>query len=103
LLSEEGIESTQIRTSESRTRQTPGVRLATMHRLKGLEFQAVAVVDVSADSVPSKAAVADNAFDPVQHDRDVQREKCVLYVACTRARDRLAVSWNGAASEFLPV
>jgi hypothetical protein len=30
------------------------------------------------------------------------RERCLLFVACTRAREELAVSWSGAPSPFLP-
>jgi superfamily I DNA/RNA helicase len=32
----------------------------------------------------------------------MQRERCVLFVACTRARDELYVSATGEPSVFLP-
>jgi ATP-dependent exoDNAse (exonuclease V) beta subunit len=78
-----------------------GVRLGTMHRLKGLEFRCVAVYDVDDDTVPMPSAVADESEDPVQHAWDLQRERCVLYVACTRAREDLWVGWSGHPSRFL--
>lgn len=39
--------------------------------------------------------------DPVAHAQDLQRERCVLFVACTRARDHLYLSYNGRPSPFL--
>jgi superfamily I DNA/RNA helicase len=32
---------------------------------------------------------------------DAQRERCLLFVACTRAREDLAASWHGRPSPFL--
>jgi superfamily I DNA/RNA helicase len=39
--------------------------------------------------------------DPLQHDTDLMSERCLLFVACTRARERVFVSWAGKPSEFL--
>lgn len=78
-----------------------GIRVGTMHRMKGLEFRAVAVAGADAGNVPLKYAICDAEADPVQHRRDLQRERCLLFVACTRARDMLHVSWAGEPSPFL--
>ncbi len=78
-----------------------GVQLGTMHRMKGLEFRAVAVVDVDDDTVPLPAALTDKSADPVQHRVDLTRERCLLYVACTRARDHLWLGWQGKPSRFI--
>jgi superfamily I DNA/RNA helicase len=78
-----------------------GVRIGTMHRLKGIEFRCVAVIDADDDSVPAQWALTPEALDPVQHALDLRRERCVLYVACTRARDDLWVAWSGKRSRFL--
>jgi superfamily I DNA/RNA helicase len=72
-----------------------------MHRMKGLEFQAVAVIGVEQGTVPAWSAVTPAGEDPVAHDQDIQRERCVLFVACTRARDHLYVSFAGEPSVFL--
>lgn len=77
------------------------VRVGTMHGMKGLEFQAVAVFGVAEGSVPAPAAVTPAADDPVAHAQDMQRERCLLFVACTRARDHLYVSYSGIPSPFL--
>ncbi len=79
-----------------------GVRAGTMHAMKGLEFQAVAVIGVERGLVPDPAAVTAEDEDPVGHAQDMQRERCTLFVACTRARDHLSASGAGEPSPFLP-
>jgi hypothetical protein len=78
------------------------IRAGTMHGMKGLEFQAVAVIGVAEGTVPAPAAVIPVADDPVAHAQDLQRERCLLFVACTRARDHLYLSYSGKPSPFLP-
>ncbi|MER5514531.1 UvrD-helicase domain-containing protein [Streptomyces sp. NPDC002763] len=79
-----------------------GVRLATMHAMKGLEFRCVAVLGATTGAVPFAREVTPASVDALQHDSDLLRERCLLFVACTRAREALAVSWSGTASPFLP-
>ena len=78
-----------------------GVRIGSMHGMKGLEFQAVAVIGVADGIVPAPNAVTAESEDPVAHAQDLQRERCLLFVACTRARDHLYVSYSGMPSPFL--
>ncbi|MFF4793458.1 UvrD-helicase domain-containing protein [Streptomyces sp. NPDC001276] len=80
-----------------------GVRLATMHAMKGLEFRCVAVLGVTASAVPFAREVTPADVDALQHDSDLLRERCLLFVACTRAREALAVTWSGAVSPFVPM
>jgi superfamily I DNA/RNA helicase len=79
-----------------------GVRLASMHLMKGLEFRCVAVAGVTARAVPFAKEITPAEVDRQQHENDLLRERCLLFVACTRARDALAVSWSGPPSPFLP-
>lgn len=79
----------------------PGVRIGTMHRMKGLEFRCVAVAGVSGGTVPMKSAVTSAEVDAQQHQEDINSELSLLFVACTRAREALRVSWHGAPSPFL--
>lgn len=72
-----------------------------MHRMKGLEFQAVAVIGVAGGTVPAPGTVTRAADDPFAHPQDLQRERCLLFVACTRAQDHLYVSYSGVPSPFL--
>lgn len=99
-LTKEGIEATAL----GRESAPDGhVQVATMHRMKGLEFRCMAVASVAAAQLPSAHAVTPMADDEPTHRRDLQRERCLLFVACTRAREDLHVSWHGVPSVFLPV
>ncbi|MGW2199988.1 UvrD-helicase domain-containing protein, partial [Streptosporangium sp. NPDC001682] len=77
------------------------VRSGTMHRMKGLEFRCVAIIGLSEHQVPSSSAVTSVQEDPLTHAQDLQRERCLVFVACTRAREQLHLSWHGTASPFL--
>ncbi|NBE52425.1 UvrD-helicase domain-containing protein [Streptomyces boluensis] len=83
------------------TRPKPGVRVGTMHAFKGLEFRCVAVLGVHDEALPLDSAITPAAMDSVQHAADLLAERCLLFVACTRARDGLHVSWHGRPSPFL--
>lgn len=73
-----------------------GVNLLTLHRAKGLEFDAVFVVSVEEGRIPSRLAVAHDERLGL-HVRDprsaVAEENRLLYVGLTRARNHLHVSW----------
>ena len=76
------------------------VSIGTMHLAKGLEFRCVAVMACDDEVVPLQEridAVADEADLKEVYDT----ERHLLYVACTRARDRLLVSGVEPVSEFL--
>ncbi len=76
------------------------VAISSMHLAKGLEFRAVAVMACDDEIVPLQSrveAVADEADLEEVYDT----ERHLLYVACTRARDRLLVTSVEPASEFL--
>ena len=76
------------------------VQLGTMHRAKGLEFKAVLVVGCGAGSLPAPWLLRKQR-DPADRDAVVEQQRRLLYVAMTRARDELRVSWTGAPSQFL--
>jgi superfamily I DNA/RNA helicase len=78
------------------------MQAGTMHGMKGLVFQAVAVIGVEDGIVPAAPAVTAADVDQLVHDQDLLRERCVLFVGCTRARDHLHVSYTGKPSPFLP-
>jgi len=77
------------------------VRIGTMHRVKGLEFRCMCVAGVSAKLVPAANAVTPIEDDKQTHQQDLERERCLLFVACTRAREELLVTWHGEPSPFL--
>lgn len=77
------------------------VRVGTMHRVKGLEFRCMCVAGVGAKQVPAANAVTPIEDDKQTHQQDLERERCLLFVACTRAREDLLVTWHGEPSPFL--
>jgi mRNA-degrading endonuclease RelE of RelBE toxin-antitoxin system len=77
------------------------VAIGTMHRAKGLEFKAVAIVGCDHDLLPLAHLVREQADDADREER-VDQERQLLYVAATRARERLLVSYTGKPTRFLP-
>ncbi len=81
--------------------QEDSIHVGTMHGMKGLEFRCVAIVDLSSASVPPRAAVTPAEEDPLRHAQDIQRERCLLYVASTRAREELYGSFTGELTSLI--
>ena len=71
----------------------------TFHRAKGMEFSRVLLFGVNAKSVFTPRA--DQAYDEQSREALELRERSLLYVGASRARDQLAVSWSGEASRYL--
>ena len=76
------------------------VSISTMHRAKGLEFRAVAVMACDDEVVPLQVRI-ETVADDADLEEVYDTERHLLYVACTRARDYLLVSGVIPASEFL--
>jgi DNA helicase-2/ATP-dependent DNA helicase PcrA len=70
-----------------------GVHLLTLHRAKGLEFDAVFLPRVEEKELPCKQAL--RAPD------GLAEERRLLYVGMTRAKRHLALTWAGVPSRFL--
>ncbi|MEU5563629.1 UvrD-helicase domain-containing protein [Micromonospora musae] len=78
-----------------------GVHVGTMHRFKGLEYQRMIIAGVSDGLVPRQMISRYRDTDPKRYQRERQRDRSLLFVAATRARDELAVFWHGTPSPFL--
>lgn len=76
------------------------VSFGTMHLAKGLEFKAVAVMACDDVALPLQSRV-DEATDEDELKEIFETERHLLYVACTRARDRLVVSGVRVMSDFV--
>lgn len=77
------------------------VSIGTMHRMKGLEFRCMCVAGVGAKQVPAASAVTPIDEDKQTHLQELERERCLLFVACTRAREELLVTWHDQPSPFI--
>lgn len=79
-------------------RDDAALSLATVHGTKGLEFDHVAVIGLDAGRFPSARSIED-AEDP---ERALEEERRLAYVAWTRARRTLSLSYDPASpSQFL--
>ncbi|MBF6278612.1 DNA helicase UvrD [Nocardia sp. 852002-20019_SCH5090214] len=79
---------------------TPGhVQVLTMHRAKGMEFSRVILAGVDDAHVPLQAAL--RSVPEEERAEAELRERSLLYVAASRARDELVVTWSGRASALL--
>ena len=89
-----------IEIGERQSGASGSISVGTMHLAKGLEFKAVAVMACDDDVLPSAERV-DAIIDETDLDDVYETERHLLYVACTRARDRLLVTGVKPGSEFL--
>ena len=94
-----GIACFEVKRKQADDRSRMGVRLATMHRVKGLEFTIVYIVAANKNYIPLKSAV--NRSDEAEREAAMTGERCLLYVAMTRAKKMVRISAYGAASDFL--
>jgi superfamily I DNA/RNA helicase len=79
----------------------PGQPVAmTMHRAKGTEFSRVLLFGIDQGAIPRP--LLDEQYAEDAWADALLRERSLLYVAATRARDELAVSWSGDPSQLLP-
>jgi len=69
----------------------PGVKLATMHSAKGLEFKVVFILGASDDLLPFFPP-AQQDMPPEERSAHIEQERRLLYVAVTRARDLLYIT-----------
>ena len=86
-------------TIDDRTKE--GVRLATMHRVKGLEFDYMIVCGANRGTIPLEYGDAYTSDDVTVRKSFGDRERALFYVAGTRAKKRLIVTGFGELSEFV--
>jgi len=97
-LNKSGFQTYEIKTNGAEDRNIDGIRVATMHRVKGLEFQHLFVAGVNEGNVPLGVAQSD---DPVEIREFELSERALLHVAMTRAIKSLVVTSWGRQSKFL--
>ncbi len=98
-LASRGIAISFVKTGQEEDRNSPGVRLATMHRVKGLEFDTMIVAAVNDGVIPLPEAVSGS--DAVTVKEQEKSERALLYVAVTRARKQVLLTGHGAMSRWI--
>lgn len=99
LFTKAGIRAYAIKRNKVDDRNFDGLRVATMHRVKGLEFKYVFIAAVNNRIIPLPSAI--NKTDAVSEAESITAEKCLLYVAMTRAQKGVYITTYGRKSDFL--
>lgn len=94
-----GIKALKISRTSKDDLSNTGIRVATMHRVKGLDFDHVIITSMNRDIVPlSVDQISDE--EKIEKER-VLKEKSLVFVAATRAKKSLLVSSYGDNSSLL--
>ena len=96
-LKAQGIAVHPISRNRSDNPDIEGVRIATMHRVKGLEFKAVFIAGLQQDNFPLPAPQE----DPLQNKAHLAKEMALFYVAASRAGNLLFISASEQFSKLL--
>ena len=99
-LNKRGIQTCIVNPGHPNNIALEGVRGLTMHRIKGLEFGHIILAGLSNESLPLKK-VYDTLRTEDECEEFVLHEKSLLYVAMTRSKYTLSISWFGEGSHFL--
>ncbi len=93
------VEQKPLELSERVEERDGRMSIGTMHLAKGLEFKVVVVMGCDDDVLPLQERI-ETVADETELDEVYETERHLLYVACTRARERLLVTGVTPASEF---
>lgn len=99
-LGAEGIPAYRLRGFDPEDRSRGGVRLATMHRIKGLEFDRIILCGINKGVVPLPTPEFKSDDKTVRQMAEA-RERSLLFVAATRAKKSVMVTSYGEASPYL--
>jgi hypothetical protein len=93
-----GIETKQIKLDQDI--EEGQIFISTMHRVKGLEFDHIILASASKKNIPNNYVVH-SAPTKIEKAEIKKQERSLLYVALTRARKSVAISWFGDLSEMV--
>lgn len=93
-----GVDAEVVNESTKEEKLGDVVRVMTMHRAKGLEYRGVAMARLGSKSFPPHFVRHKQGEEREQEEKRLLR---VLYVAGSRARERLALFWTGELSPLL--
>jgi len=85
------LHTVQLMTSIDRAKEEDAVSLLTMHSAKGLEFPVVYIIGCEENLIPHSMAVQERGYD---------EERRLMYVAVTRAKERLVINHCRARHRF---
>lgn len=99
-LRQAGIEVVRLSRRQTDNRSRSGVRLATMHRVKGLEFRYMFIAGACEHIIPLRSII-EHASDATEKSDNDLLERALLHVAMTRAIRGLWLSYYEKPSPYL--
>ena len=100
LLNAIGIPSSQIQPNKPATNNENSVQIATVHRIKGLEFDQIFFGSANEGLVPLNYAMENKADETSRYESETE-ERALMFVAITRARKAAYVLSYGVQSSLL--
>jgi hypothetical protein len=88
-LEQKGVRHLKLERTTVDDQSVPGVRLATMHRVKGLEFEFVIIAGYKSPETYAEGYARDEDCGAISD--AITSERCLLHVAATRAKRHLFV------------
>ena len=95
-----GIKVFPIRTNREDNLSSPGVRIGTMHRVKGLEFDHMIAVGVNDGTLPNSRLLR-GASNAAAKEEIMRKARSLMYVVCSRSRKTLCLTSHGNPSPLL--
>ena len=92
---EEYLQEISLFTDKSQEQKNNCISLMTVHAAKGLEFDSVFIVNFNDGIFPSSRAIEEGG------NKSLEEERRLCYVAMTRAKQYLSISWNSGYSYML--
>jgi superfamily I DNA/RNA helicase len=99
-LEDRGVPTRRVKAGEAEDSSKPGLRVATMHRVKGLEYDRMIIAGMNEDLMPLRLRVNRSEDDAVRREDELM-ERALLYVALTRARKMALITAHGRVSEWV--
>lgn len=97
VLGQKSVACSTLKPNQAETNEG-GVRLGTMHRVKGLEFDAVIIAGLNSDQYPY---LPESDLDEITLKTYHHQERSLLYVSLTRAKKAAVLCYHGKASKVL--
>lgn len=94
-----GLKTALIKPSEPESNDPETIKLATVHRVKGLEFDSVILASANDGMIPLDFALKGKA-DAISEEEADTEERSLVFVAITRARKSAFVLSYGALSRY---
>ena len=100
-LEDRGIQTRKVQPHVADHHGKPGLRVATMHRVKGLEYDRMIIAGMTKKAMPLEYQLNRTEDKSVRREAELM-ERALLYVAITRARCAVMLTAHGEVSGWLP-